>query len=197
MPESAQTKSARRKNVRDGFPHPLNKVAIRHVDAISTLSQVQLELLLASVSEADLPYMSYFLTALKEAPDITNKSELVELVEAMRKDTSGKPQTTGHTEGRSASQEDEEYLVELLTSSFDTMPESSATALARSDVMKPCLDVVTTTRHAIDGAQSDFVFVVLYKLFEENLDAIKQSINSNPAFVKAMQLSRPDWDPNK
>jgi hypothetical protein len=33
-------------------------------------------------------------------------------------------------------------------------------------------------------------------LFEEKLDEIEQVIAENPAFVKAVQLSRPDWKPN-
>jgi hypothetical protein len=62
--------------------------------------------------------------------------------------------------------------------------------------MAPSLDVVATSRLALRDAKSDFVITALYTLFEEKLDEIEQIIASNPAFVKAMQLSRPDWKPN-
>jgi hypothetical protein len=96
----------------------------------------------------------------------------------------------------SANQVDEKYMVDLLTSSFPDMPASSASALVLSEVMKPCLQVVTTTRLAMDDARSDFVLIILFKLFEENVDALREAINSNPAYIKAMQLSRPDWKSN-
>lgn len=58
------------------------------------------------------------------------------------------------------------------------------------------LRVVSTTRRALAEAKSDFVITALYTLFEEKLDEIEQVIAKNPAFVKAVQLSRPDWNPN-
>jgi hypothetical protein len=56
--------------------------------------------------------------------------------------------------------------------------------------------VVSTTRLALGGVKSGFVITVPYTLFEEKLDEKEQIISSNPAFVKAMQLSRPDWKPD-
>jgi hypothetical protein len=74
------------------------------------------------------------------------------------------------------------------------MPESSAQALVASDVMSASLSVVVATRHALDDAKSDFVITALYTLFEERMHALRQIISSNPAFVKAIQRSRPDWN---
>ena len=76
------------------------------------------------------------------------------------------------------------------------MPQTTADALVRSEVMSPSLRVVSTTRLALEEAKSDFVITALYTLFEEKLDEIEQVIVNNPAFIKAMQLSLPDWKPN-
>jgi hypothetical protein len=54
--------------------------------------------------------------------------------------------------------------------------------------------VVTATRQALEDAKSDFVITALYTLFEERLQAIAQIISNNPAFIKTMQRSRPDWN---
>ena len=91
---------------------------------------------------------------------------------------------------------DTDYLASLLIKCYTDMPQATADALVGSEVMAPSLRVVSTTRLALQDAKSDFVITVLYTLFEEKLDEIEQVIANNPAFVKAMQLSRPDWKPN-
>jgi hypothetical protein len=89
-----------------------------------------------------------------------------------------------------------DYLASLLLKCYPDMPQATADALVGSEVMAPCLRVVSTTRLALENAKSDFVITALYTLFEEKLDEIEQVIANNPAFVKAMQLGRPDWKPN-
>jgi hypothetical protein len=91
---------------------------------------------------------------------------------------------------------DTDYLASLLIKCYPDMPQATADALVGSEVMAPPLRVVSTTRLALQDAKSDFVITALYTLFEEKLDEIEQVIANNPAFVKAMQLSRPDWKPN-
>jgi len=195
MPESSQTKSARRRNIRDSFPFPLNQVALRNVDAVQALPEDQRVLLASAVTEEDLPLISYYLSVLKDTSGVVEKDELIQKARETRRNETEK-KDTGRAEPPTSDQVDEKYLVDLLTSSFPDMPASSALALVLSEVMKPCLQVVTTTRLAMDDARSDFVLIVLFKLFEENLDALREAINSNPAYIKAMQLSRPDWKSN-
>ena len=91
---------------------------------------------------------------------------------------------------------DTDYLASLLMKCYPDMPQATADALVVSEVMARSLRVVSTTRLALEDAKSDFAIIVLYTLFEEKLDEIEQVIANNPAFVKAMQLSRPDWKPN-
>jgi hypothetical protein len=88
---------------------------------------------------------------------------------------------------------DIDTLANLLLKCYPDMPTTSAEALARADVMGTSLRVVRETRNAIQTANSDFVVVALFTLFEEKLNELKELINGNPAFVKAIQLSRPDW----
>src|SRR6185295_2775410 len=96
-------------------------------------------------------------------------------------------------ETRKSNSEDTDYLAKLLNQCYSDMPQSSAEALVASKVMSASLQVAVATRHALEEVKSDFVITVLYTLFEERLNAIAQIINCNPAFVKAMQRSRPDW----
>jgi len=168
---------------------------LRNVDAIQALPEDRRMLLASAVTEEDLPLISYYLSVLKDATGPVEKDELIKRARESRGAEIEK-KDTGKVEHLAPDQVDEEYLVDLLTSSFPDMPASSASALVLSEVMKPCLQVVTTTRFAMDDARSDFVLVVLFKLFEENLDALREAINSNPAYVKAIQLSRPDWKSN-
>ena len=81
----------------------------------------------------------------------------------------------------------------LLLKCYPDMPGTSANALARADVMEAPLQVVRVTRNAIEEARSDFVIVTLFTMFEEKLNELKDLINGNPAFIKAIQLSRPNW----
>jgi hypothetical protein len=60
--------------------------------------------------------------------------------------------------------------------------------------MSASLRVVVATRRALEDARSDFVITTLLTLFEERLHAISQIIGNNPAFIKAIQRSRPDWN---
>jgi hypothetical protein len=90
---------------------------------------------------------------------------------------------------------DRDYLTSLLLKCYPDMPQATADALAGSEVLVPSLQVVVATRLALRDAKSDFVITALYTLFEQKLDEIEQTIARNPAFIKAMQLSRPDWQP--
>ena len=168
---------------------------MRNVDAVQALPEDQRVLLASAVTEEDLPLISYYLSVLKDTSGVVEKDELIQKARESRRNETEKKDTS-RAEPPTSDQVDEKYLVDLLTSSFPDMPASSALALVLSEVMKPCLQVVTTTRLAMDDARSDFVLIVLFKLFEENLDALREAINSNPAYIKAMQLSRPDWKSN-
>lgn len=98
-------------------------------------------------------------------------------------------------DGQGIEEIDTDYLASLLIKCYSDMPQATADALVGSEVMAPSLRVVSTTRLALEDAKSDFVITALYTLFEEKLDEIEQIISNNPAFIKAMQLSRPDWKP--
>ena len=88
-----------------------------------------------------------------------------------------------------------DYLASLLLKCYPDMPQTTADALVGSDVLAPSLQVVAATGLAVRDAKSDFVITALYTLFEQKLDEIAQLIARNPAFIKAMQLSRPNWKP--
>jgi hypothetical protein len=188
----AQTKAIRRRTLRDSFPHPLNQIALRHVDSVAALDDDRKLILSKAIQKTDLRYAATFVDALnKDGNRIQNEDDLVALIPSTpAKEVESTIETTDANE---VDPFDRDYLVTLLMKCYPDMPPASADALARADVMEISLRVVQETRNAIDEAISDFVVVTLFTLFEEKLNELKELINRNPAFIKAIQLSRPDW----
>jgi len=188
----AQTKAIRRRTLRDTFPHPLNQIALRHVDSVAALDDDRRLILSKAIRKTDLRHAATFVDALnKDGDRIQNEDDLVALIPSTpAKEVESTIETTDANE---VDPFDRDYLVTLLMKCYPDMPPASADALARADVMEISLRVVQETRNAIDEAISDFVVVTLFTLFEEKLNELKELINRNPAFIKAIQLSRPDW----
>lgn len=192
MSEDADTKAKRRRRIRESFASPLNEIALRHVDSVQALSEVQRGILARVLQKIGLRYLVDCLAAIKNhGVSVKDETALIGWLDASEKQQLSTSVALGKT--RRSNSEDADYLAKLLNQCYPDMPQSSANALVASDVMSASLHVVVATRHALEEAKSDFVITVLYTLFEERLKAIAQIINCNPAFVKAMQRSRPDW----
>jgi hypothetical protein len=193
MAEDAETKAKRRRRIRESFRPPLNEIPLRHVDSVQALNESQRAILAAVLQKQGVQSLVNCLVALKSSgTTIEHEDDLIG-----RLDLSPKPQVdigAEINEPRESGIEDQDYLARLLTKCYPDMPESSAEALVVSGVMAASLSVVTATRHALEDAKSDFVVTALYTLFDERLHALRQIISSNPAFVKAIQRSRPDWN---
>jgi len=188
----AQTKANRRRTLRDAFPHPLNQIALRHVDSVAALDDDRRLILSKAIQKTDLRYAGTFVDALnKDGDRIQNEDGLVALIPATPVKEVESP--IDNTDVNEIDPADRDYLMNLLMKCYPDMPPTSADALARADVMETSLRVVQETRNAIDAANSDFVVVTLFTLFEEKLNELRELINGNPAFIKAIQLSRPDW----
>ena len=200
MKEAAESKARRRRNLRESFPAPLSQIALRHVDTVQSFDRNQREILAATLVKVGMVHIITCLATLKGSGDsIKTESDLIATLHLsdIPIDTSSQPNDAGASTNAQAIEEiDTNYLASLLIKSYPDMPQATADALVGSEVMAPPLRVVSTTRLALQDAKSDFVMTALYTLFEEKLDEIEQIISSNPAFVKAMQLSRPDWKPN-
>ena len=192
MAEDAETKAKRRRRIRDSFLSPLNEIPLRHVDSVQALNESQREILAAVLQKQGVQCLVDCLFALRTSGEgIESESDLIGRLEL-----SPKPLgeiRAGITGTRESTPEDKDYLAKLLTQCYPDLPESSAEALVASDVMSVSLSVVASTRQALQDAKSDFVITALYTLFEERLYALRQIISSNPAFLKAIQRSRPDW----
>ena len=188
----AQTKAIRRRTLRDAFPYPLNQIALRHVDSVAALDDDRRIILSTAIQKTDLCYAATFIDALnKDGDRIQNEDDLVALISSTQAREVERPIDT--TDANEVDPVNKDYLVSLLMKCYPDMPPTSADALARAGVMETSLRVVQGTRNAIDEANSDFVVVTLFTLFEEKLNELRELINRNPAFIKAMQLSRPDW----
>ena len=71
------------------------------------------------------------------------------------------------------------------------MPRQSASALAESEVMQEAVSVVTAVRLAVESnnAKSDFVILSLFGLISATKKKLSEIIQSNPAFLKAIENS--------
>lgn len=189
----AQTKAIRRRTLREAFPHPLNQVALRHVDSVAALDDAHRLILSRAIQKTDLRYVGTFLEALnKDVHHLQNEDSLVALVPAVPV-KKAEEVIRCLPDAAKVNPADIDTLTKLLLKCYPDMPTTSADALARADVMETSLLVVRETRNAIQTANSDFVVLALFTLFEEKLNELKELIHGNPAFTKAIQLSRPDW----
>ena len=140
-------------------------------------------------------HLTSCLATMKGSGDsIKNESDLIASLNLSEIPADNDVDSSSDTQG--IEEIDTDYLATLLMKCYPDMPQATADALVASEVMTPSLRVVSTARLALGDAKSDFVITVLYALFEEKLDEIEQVITDNPAFVKAIQLSHPDWKPN-
>lgn len=193
MAEDPDTKAKRRRRIKESFPPPLNEIALRHVDSVQALSESHRTILASVLQKIGVHYLANCLIALKNhGVSIQDEVTLIGYVEGP--DVPQPAANVPLVEEEDDISEDANFLARLLTACYPDMPVSSANALVASEVMAGALRVVIATRRALEDAKSDFVISALFTLFEERLNAIKQTINSNPAFVKAIQHSRPDWN---
>jgi hypothetical protein len=200
MKEDAEIKARRRRTIRESFPTPLNQIALRHVDTVQSLDGNWKAILAEALAKVGVAHIAALLTAIKSSGDsIKTEDELIVILHLSETpiDTNLRNKNIeASTDTLRVEDIDTDYLSSLLIKCYPDMPQATADALVGSEVMSPSLRVVSTTRLALDDAKSDFVITALYALFENKLTEIEQAIARNPAFIKAMQLSRPDWKPN-
>jgi hypothetical protein len=200
MKEDAEIKARRRRTIRESFPAPLNQIALRHVDTVQSLDGNWKAILAEALAKVGVAHIAACLTAIKSSGDsIKTEDELIAILHLSETpiDTNLRNKNIeASTDALRVEDIDTDYLSSLLIKCYPDMPQATADALVGSEVMSPSLRVVSTTRLALDDAKSDFVITALYTLFENKLTEIEQAIARNPAFIKAMQLSRPDWKPN-
>ena len=172
---------------------------MRHVDAIQSLDGSQRAILARAIAQVGIVYVPHCLAAIKNSSGpIQSETDLIALLDLTKTPKANAVEAVASSEASDQAVEgvDMDYLASLLLKCYPDMPQATADALVGSDVMAPSLQVTVATRLALRDAKSDFVITALFTLFEEKLDEIEQIIANNPAFIKAMQLSRPDWKPN-
>jgi len=199
MADSPDNKARRRRRLRQTFPAPLDQVAIRHVDAIQSLNGNQRTILARAIAQTSMANIPKCLAAIKNSAESfqseTDLIVLLDLAETLTAETA-EDSSSGEAPGQEIEGVEMDYLASLLLKCYPDMPQTTADALAGSDVLAPSLQAVAATGLALRDAKADFVITALYTLFEQKLDEIEQIIASNPAFIKAMQLSHPDWKPD-
>jgi hypothetical protein len=193
MAEDAEVKAQRRRRIRESFVSPLNEIALRHVDSVQALSEEQRVILAQTLQKIGVQHLTACLAAIKaHVSSIKDADTLIGWLTPS--DISPADNSIEMARQLESTSEDQDDLAELLIKCYPDMPQTSAEALVASDVMSTSLRVVVATRRALEDARSDFVITTLFTLFEERLHALAQIINENPAFIKAIQRSRPDWN---
>jgi hypothetical protein len=198
MADSPDNKARRRRRLRQTFPAPIDQVAIRHVDAIQSLDGNQRAILAKAIGQTSIANIPKCLVAIKNSGgSIQSETDLIALLDLTEtpRAEAAEDSSSGEAPGQEIEGVDMDYLASLLLKCYPDMPQATADALVGSEVLAPSLQVVAATGLALRDAKSDFVITALYTLFEQKLDEIEQIIARNPAFIKAMQLSRPDWKP--
>jgi hypothetical protein len=199
MDDSPDNKARRRRRLRQTFPAPLDQVAIRHVDAIQSLDGNRRVILAKAIAQTSIANLPKCLAAIKNSGGSTQTETdliaLLDFAETLRAE-SVEDSSSGEAPGQEIAGVDMDHLASLLLKCYPDMPQATANALAGSEVLAPSLQVVAATGLALRDAKSDFVITAPYTLFEQKLDEIEHIIARNPAFIKAMQLSRPDWKPD-
>ena len=199
MADSPDNKARRRRRLRQTFPAPLDQVAIRYVDAIQSLDEGKRAILARAIAQTSMANIPRCLAAIKNAGGfIKSENDLIALLDLIktRRAEVVDDSSSGEAPGQEIEGVDLEHLASLLLKCYPDMPQATIEALVGSEVLTPSLRVIAVTRLALRDAKSDFVITVLYTLFEQKLDEIRQIIARNPAFIKAMQLSRPGWKPD-
>jgi hypothetical protein len=199
MADSPENKARRRRRLRQAYPAPLDQVAIRYVDSIHSLVGNQRAILARAIAQTSMANISRCLVAIKNCGrSIQSENDLITLLnltDALREENNEAPLRV-EAPGQKMEGVDLGHLTSLLLKCYPDMPRATANALAGSDVLAPSLQVVAAARIALREAKSDFVITSLYTLFEQKRDEIEHIIVRNPAFIMAMQLTRPDWKPD-
>lgn len=200
MKEDPENKARRRRSLRESFPAPLNQVALRHVDTVQSIAGNQRTILANALAKVGLAHLTTCLAIIKSSGDaIKTESDLMatlHLSEVIINPNSQDHNVEVLSKAQDLEEIDTDYLASLLIKCYSDMPQATADALVASEVMAASLRVVSATRCALMEAKSDFVITALYTLFEEKLEEIEVVIAKNPAFIKAIQRSRPDWKQN-
>ena len=137
MAETYEAKLARRLKLRAKFPHPLDLVAIRHVDRIAALSDDHKHLLGKAISQnlRSIPLAIERLEALGE--DAT--------VEFLLEDNNNKATQQATDAG------DVETLMDVMTDCFPGTPVLTIRSLAQSAVMAGVVHTIRALREAVQS----------------------------------------------
>jgi hypothetical protein len=165
------------------------RIALRHVETVAKFSpEAQHKLAEAINAGIGIPAA---VQLLKE-----NSSATVDEIISRCQKTTSKHRQYAERENQPAPDAcDLAVLAELLQNCFPDMPQATAEAMTRSELLSEVLDIVHAqevcfrSRHA----QSDFVIVVLCGLALRTIEQLKQIIPKRTIYQQALQQSGLEW----
>lgn len=189
MSENYQSKRERRQRILESLPAGLREqVSLRVAEAVAALTPQAQERLLEAI-QAGLKRLPRAVEQLRVNPE-TSVADLL--------NPPSSPDTAPRQSSPDAPQQIQNELVDLIQQCFPDMPRISAEALANSDVM----DIARITADAYQRLfnsgplRTDFVFMTVYGLVRQTLEALEELIEDTPALRQAFAQSALPWKPN-
>ena len=190
MPVPYAQRRERRQQLAEGLhPSLRGRIALRHVETVSKFSsETQCGLAEAIDAGVRIPAAIQFL---KEKPDAI----VDEILLKCQKATSKYRQNTKQENQPAPDASDLAVLTDLLQNCFPDMPQTTAEAMAGSELLSEVLGIIHAQRVCFRSrhAQSDFVIVVLCGLALRNIEQLKQIIPKRTIYHQALQQSDVEW----
>ena len=190
MPVPYAQRRERRQQLAEGLhPSLRGRIALRHVETVSKFSsETQCRLAEAIDAGVKIPAAIQFL---KENP-----GAVVNVIISKCQKTTSKHRQNAKQENQPAlDSSDLAVLADLLQNCFPDMPQTTAAAMAGSELLSEVLGIVHTQRVCFRSChvQSDFVIVVLCGLALRNIEQLKQIISKRTIYQQALQQSGVAW----
>jgi hypothetical protein len=209
MTENYDQKKARQLRIRESLPADLKEIPLCYVEDVVEISPQAKQTLIDALAKGPINIacaLEYFQNTF-----VLNADDLLEVARPKKR---GPHQTEGdhypHSDEAIApcntqtvdsspvipptatlDPRDIQTLTEILIKCYPSMPVSSAGGLAKSEVMREAIRVVTAVRLALESnhAKSDFVILALFGLFRTTKIQLQEIVQSNPAYLQAIKQS--------
>lgn len=173
-----KTKADRRQLLRQSFPSPLDRVALRHVDAICALASAHVAVLAEVTRQVGVEHTGHCLQVLKTANwSIGSASSLTNSLGFLANSKARENNPSKESWMPEINQVDQEYLERLLRACHPGLPETTVSGLVTSDVTAPILGLISAIRLTLTDQYAHFNRPLLHTLCEETLTLLADISN--------------------
>ena len=184
-----QRRQRRQQLAEELHPSLRGRIALRHIETVSKFSpESQCRLAEAIDAGVRIPAAVQFL---RENPSTT----VDEIIARCQKTPGRRKQSSKQANQEIPDRSDLILLADLLLTCFPDMPQATAEAMARSELLSDVLGIVHSQQACFRSrhAQSDFVIVVLCGLALRNIEQLTKIIPKRTIYRQALQQSGVAW----